>query len=136
VTATPEKILDSEIRILREMIELARSLSGSESLEVETVQAAVERRSAHLASLERLENEAAGFREANNGIPASLKPLADELRRLAEELQIEERAASERLKTALFDLRLETTELVKGQRGLQSYGGPVSHLSRFTDRKG
>lgn len=133
---TPENLLDAEIALLGELLGIARALAEGEEPDAPAIEAAVARREVLIAELDRLERQAALLRESRIAPDPRLSDRIAELLRLAGLLETAEKAAASRLNVALATLRDDAKSLAKGQEGLRTYGGPIAHLSRFTDRKG
>jgi hypothetical protein len=131
-----EKILTQEIPLLEELITLCLSLCDIEAPSVDEVQKAFDCRDKISKELEALETEAAAILAVVGSVPETLRSKADTLIERSGEAQNAQEKMSTHLASVLELLKKDTVEVAKAKRSIRGYGGPVSHLSRFSDRKG
>lgn len=130
-----EALLADEEKILCELIEVNTSLACAEEIEQADLDRAFELRSGIMKRLHDCEAKAdeLGRRSLS---PADRGQLALNLKTLCEKAEKSEKLAMARVEEALARLKKEALAIGQGLNGFRRYQGPVSHLSRFTDRTG
>lgn len=130
-----EALLADEEKILCELIEVNTSLACAEEIEQADIDRAFELRSEIMKRLHDCEAKADELGRRSLA-PADLRQLALNLMALCEKAERSEKLAMAKVEVALEQLKKEALAIGQGLNGFRRYQGPVSHLSRFTDRTG
>jgi len=128
-------LLGGEITLLRELVEISKTLATLGEPDDKLVGGLIDRRSSLLADLDQCEKRASEIARPSP-LNDDLKAKADTLKALAFELSGLETKAARNLETLLESLKKKSSELEKGRQTLLLYAGSKENLSRFTDRRG
>lgn len=131
-----DAIISTELELLERLIELTDKLCDAPSPSEDEVRAAYETRATISMELRELEKEAVEHINTLGAIPEKLKERADLLAETSRRALASQEKMTLKLDDTIKSLRSETAATAQAKRGIRSYGGPVSHRARFSDRKG